>query len=154
MCRRSHALLPDLVLARRLDEVETIGQAVAVKAVAGRGLRPIAEHLGVPHTTARAWWRRFREHSSSMVANCTALAVSLDGTAVRLNTTDECAAVDALVVAWQRAQTRFGEITGEVWPFWSRISGGYALGTNTTAPWAGRLGVDWMTPSAFGGPGP
>ena len=46
--RRSHALLADLVLASRLDEVEVIGQAIALKAAGARGLRPIAEYLGVP----------------------------------------------------------------------------------------------------------
>jgi hypothetical protein len=153
-CRQSHALLPDLILARRLDEVGVIGEGLALKVVGGRGLRPIAEHLGVPHTTVRTWWRRFRVRSSMMGTSCTALAVLLDGTAVLLNTTDERAALDALVVAWQRAQVRFGERVGRVWAFWSRISSGHALGTNTTSPWAGGPGADWMAPSAFGGPGP
>lgn len=153
-CRRSHALLPDLVLARRLDEVEVIGLGLALKAAGGRGMRPITEHLGVPHTTVRTWWRRFRVRSSTMLTRCTALAVSLDGTAVLLSATGERAALDALVFAWQRAQFRFGDRVGRVWAFWSRISGGQALGTNTTSPWAGGSGADWMTPSAFGGPGP
>jgi hypothetical protein len=86
-CRRSHALLPDLVLARRLDGVEVIGQGLALKAAGGQGLRPIAEHLGVPHTTIRTGWRRFHVRSSMMVASCTALAVALEGTTVMLNTT-------------------------------------------------------------------
>jgi hypothetical protein len=154
LCRRSHALLPDLVLARRLDEVEVIGQGVALKAAGERGLRPIAEHLGVPHTTVRTWWSRFRRHLPLMTASCTALAVSIDGTVVRLQSTGERAALDALVVAWQRAQVRLGEQVGRVWPFWSRISGGYALGTNTTSPWARGSGVDWIEPSALEGPGP
>ena len=154
VCRCSHALLPDLVLARRLDETEVIGRGLALKLAGGRGLRPIAAHLGVPHTTARTWWRRFRVRSAMMVANCTALAVFLDGTAVMLSTTGDRAALEALGVAWQRAQVRFGERVGRVWAFWSRISGGQALGTNTTSPWAGGSGADWMAPSLFGGPGP
>ncbi len=154
VCRRSHALLPDLVLTRRLDDVETIGQAVMLKVVGDRGLRPIAEHLGVPHTTARTWWRRFRERSSGMLICCTALAVSLDGTAVMVNMTGERAAVDVLVTTWRRAHGRFGEQVGRVWAFWSRISGGYALGTNTTSPWLGGSSWDWLAPSALGGPGP
>ncbi len=153
-CRRSHALLPDLVLARRLDEVEVIGEGLALKVMGGRGLRPIAEHLGVPHTTARTWWRRFRVRSPTMVANCTAMAVSFDGTVVMVHSTGEAAALEALVAAWQRAQARFGERVGRVWAFWTRISSGQALGTNTTSPWAGGSGADWMAPSSFGGPGP
>jgi hypothetical protein len=154
VCGRSHALLPDLVLTRRLDEVEVIGEGLALKMLGGRGLRPIAEYLGVPHTTARTWWRRFCLRSPTMLTRSTALAVSIDGTAVMLSTTGERAALEALGAVWQRAHLRFGERVGQVWAFWSRITSGQALGTNTTSPWAGRSGVDWMTPSAVGGPGP
>jgi hypothetical protein len=89
-----------------------------------------------------------------MLIDCMALAVSLDGTAVIVKTTGARAAVDVLIVVWRRAHVRFGEQVGRVWAFWSRISGGHALGTNTTSPWAGRSGADWMAPSALGGPGP
>ena len=154
VCRRSHALLPDLVLARRLDQVAVIGEGLSLKVVSGRGLRPISEYLGVPHTTARTWWRCFRIRSSMMIAGCTALAVSLDGTVVMLNTTGERAALEALGIAWQRVQARFGDRVGQMWAFWTRISGGQALGTNTTSPCARRSEADWMTASAFGGPGP
>jgi hypothetical protein len=75
-CRRSHALLPDLVLARRLDVVDVIGEGLALKVVSGRGLRPIAEHLSVPHTTARTWWQRFRLRSWSGVLCVSARSVS------------------------------------------------------------------------------
>jgi hypothetical protein len=152
-CRRSHALLPDLVLARRLDEVVVIGRGLALKLASGLGLRPIADQLGVPHTTARAWWRRFRARSPTMLTHCTALAVSLDGTAVVLDAVGDRAALEALGVAWHRGQSRFGGRVGGLWAFWSRVSSGQALGTNTTSPWAGGRGADWMAPSPFGGPG-
>ena len=152
-CRRTHALLPDLVLARRLDDVRVIGRGLALKIVASVGLRTAAEQLDVPHTTVRTWWRRFQVRSPTLLAHCTALAVSLDGTAVLLSTTGERAALEALSVAWRRAQLRFGKAVGELWPFWSRISGGQALGTNTTSPWAGRSGRAWIAASALGGPG-
>jgi hypothetical protein len=48
-CRRSHALLSDLVLVQRLDAVEVIGRGLAL--LSGLGLRPLAEQLAVPHTT-------------------------------------------------------------------------------------------------------
>jgi hypothetical protein len=51
VCRRTHALLPDLVLARRLDEVAVIGRGIALRVIADVGLRPIATQLDVPHTT-------------------------------------------------------------------------------------------------------
>ena len=152
VCRRTHALLPDLVLVRRLDEVGVIGVAIASKVVADVGLRPIAQHLDVPHMTLRTWWRRFQARSPTLLAHCTALAVALDGTPVVLATSGERAALDALQMGWPRAQVRFEGAVGDVWRFWSRISSGQALGTNTTSPWAGGPGVDWMAASHFGGP--
>jgi hypothetical protein len=154
ICRRTHALLPDLVLARRLDEVAVIGRGIALKVASSVGLRPIAEHLDVPHPTIRTWWRRFLARSPTLLGRCIALAVSLDGTAVKLEAVGERAALEALGVAWHRAQVRFGQRISNVWRFWSRISGGQALGPNTTSLWAGGSGVDWMEPSAFGGPAP
>lgn len=40
-CRRSHALLPDLVLTRRLDEVAVIGRGMTLKVAVTVGLRPM-----------------------------------------------------------------------------------------------------------------
>ena len=97
------------LLARRLDEVAVIGEGLAHKAIAGRGLRPIVEHLGVPHTPVRTWWRRFRVRSSTSLIRCTVVVVvSIDGTAVMLSTAGERAAFEALGVAWRRAHRRFG----------------------------------------------
>jgi hypothetical protein len=81
-CRRSHALLPDLLLVRRLDVVAIIGHGLLLKVINGLGLRPIAEQLDVPHTTLRTWWQRFRARSPTLMARCTALAVALDGSPV------------------------------------------------------------------------
>jgi hypothetical protein len=154
-CRRSHALLPDLVLVRRLDAVAVIGASVARKLMSGGlGLRPIAEQLAVPHTTVRSWWQRFQTRSPLLLAQCTALAVALDGTPVKVHAVGEPAALASLGVAWQRAVVRFGVRIGDVWAFWSRMSGGQALGTHTTSPWARGAGADWMAPSPLGGPAP
>jgi hypothetical protein len=136
-CVRTHALLPDLVLVRRLDAVEVIGPGLALKVIQGLGLRPIAEQFGVPHTTVRSWWRRFRARSPTQLASCLALAVQLTGVSVQLAADGERGALAALGVAWDRARARFGEQVGGLWPFWSHISGGQALGTNTSPPWAG-----------------
>jgi hypothetical protein len=150
-CLRTQALLPDLVLARRLDDVAVIGRGIALRIIANVGLRSVATQVDVPHTTVRTWWHRFRARSPTMLTRCSVVAVALDGTAVRLTTSGEHAALDVLQVAWQRAHVRFGDAVGDVWRFWSRISGGHALGTNTTSPWAGGPRVDWMAASPFGG---
>jgi transposase-like protein len=138
--------VPDFLLARRLDGVEAIGRGLAL-AVGGVGLRTVARHLDVPHTTARAWWRRFRARAPTLAAALVALAVGLDGAAVALTADGAAAALEALAVAWGRARARWGERVAGVWRFFSRVSGGRALGTTTTAPLAGPGGAAWMAPS-------
>ena len=145
-CRRSHALVPDVLLARRLDGVETIGRGLALT-VGGLGLRTVAQLLNVPHTTARSWWRRFRARAPTLVAALVALAVGLDPAPVVFGADGDAAALGALAVAWQRARARWGERVGGVWRFWSRVTGGQALGTTTTAPLAGPGGAGWMAVS-------
>jgi hypothetical protein len=156
VCRRSHALLPDLALVRRLDVVTVIGTGIGLKVADGLGLRLIAEQLDVPHTTLRAWWQRFRATSPKLLNECLAMAVSLSGAAVDVRSVGERAALEVLGVAWQRAHMRFGvSIGSSVWGFWSWISGGLALGTHTTSPWAAMGGTDWMRASPSpGGPDP
>ena len=59
-CRAGFAVLPDFVLAQRLDSAEAIGAALAITAGApgaGRGRRLFA---GVPGRTVRSWRARFR----------------------------------------------------------------------------------------------
>src|SRR5438552_14725036 len=85
-CRRSHALLPDFLLERRLDEVEVIGQALALGIVGGLGMRTVADRLVVPMTTARDWRRRFQLRAPALVAALVAVAVHLDPAAVVLTT--------------------------------------------------------------------
>jgi hypothetical protein len=82
-CRRSHALLPDFLLERRLDEVEVIGRGLALH-VTGLSMRSVAEHLDVPMTTAREWQRRFQMRAPTLAATFVAIAVHLDPTAVPL----------------------------------------------------------------------
>ncbi len=144
-CRRSHALLPDFLLERRLDDVEVIGQALALSIVNGLGMRPVGERLGVPMTTARDWRRRFRVNALVLATAMVALAVHLDPAPVLLSGTDhERVALEALGATWQRASTRFRERVPELWRFWGLISGGKALGTNRSPPFAPRSGADWM----------
>ena len=86
-CLRSHALLPDFLLERRLDEVEVIGHALALGIVGGLGMRSVADRLGVPMTTARGWRRRFQLRAPALAAALVAVAVHLDPAAVLLAST-------------------------------------------------------------------
>ena len=156
-CRRSHALLPDLTLVRRLDVVKVIGTALVLKVIDGLRWRPIAERLDLPLTTLRSWWQRFRSRAPLLLTMCTRLAVTLDGTPVDVRRVGERAALEVLSLAWHRASARVGRRIngGTLWGFWSAISGGLGLGTHTTSPWAAIAGEDWMRASPSpGGPGP
>jgi hypothetical protein len=138
--------LPDFLLERRLDEVRVIGQVLALSIVGGLGMRPVAERLRVPMTTARDWRRRFRTNALLMVTALVALAVRLDSAAVLVSAaSNEITALEALGAGWRRARTRFGERVPELWRCWSLISGGRALGTNRSPPYAGWTAADWMT---------
>jgi hypothetical protein len=57
-CRRTHVVLPDRMLLRRLDRVEVIGSALTANAQ-GVGVRTISRRLELPPTTVRGWIRRF-----------------------------------------------------------------------------------------------
>lgn len=146
-CRRSHALLPDFLLERRLDDVEVIGRALVLAVVIGLGMRKVADQVNVPMTTARDWRRRFRVHAAGLTAALVAIAVHLDPAAVQLEGDGEAAAIQALGAVWQRARRRFGERIPRAWRFWSLISGGQALGTNRSPPATRRIGAGWMAPS-------
>ena len=57
-CLRTHVVLPEWLLVRRLDRVEVIGAALSASA-GGAGVRRISRRLGLPPTTVRGWIRRF-----------------------------------------------------------------------------------------------
>jgi len=97
-CRVSHALLPAFLLARRLDAVEAIGAGLAW-AVRRRGMRPIAARLGVPHSTARDWRRRFRARAPTLAAGLAALAVEVAGSVPALPADRDCECATALANA-------------------------------------------------------
>ena len=134
------------MLERRLDEIQVIGHALALSIGSGLGMRPVAERLGVPMTTARDWRRRFQAHALVLATALLALAVHLDPAPVLVGVdSNETTALEVLAATWQRARTRFGERVPELWRFWSLISGGKALGTNRSPPYSRRTGAAWMT---------
>lgn len=144
-CRVSHALLPSFALVRRLDEARVVGRALA-GVVSGRGMRPLARGLEVPHETLRGWRRRYRTRSPMLTAGFAALAVALGGAGPELSGEPERAGLEALGAAWWQARQRFGEEVPAVFEFASVASGGELLGTTTSPPWAGLGGTALMPP--------
>ena len=68
-------------------------------------------------------------------AQVSAVAIGLDAAPLDLRQTGAAVVFEALGQALHRARRRFGEQrVGDVWRFWSRISRGKVLATNTSAP--------------------
>lgn len=142
-CRRTHALVPSFLFARRLDLAAVIGSALTL-AAQGRGMRPIAQQLAVPHSTVRDWWRRVRIRAPTLLASLLTLATSLDPAPVSLAADGTAAVLEALECAWERARVRLGRRLPDRWAFWSLISGGRALAPHRSPPLSGGSGASWM----------
>jgi len=132
-CRRTQALLPSFLFARRLDANPVIGSALE-QAAAGSGIRPIAQRLALPHTTVRDWWRRVKPAAPTLLASLLTFATGIDPAPVPLDADGTAAVLEALACAWERARQRAGERVPDRWGFWSLISGGLALAPHTSPP--------------------
>ena len=135
-CAVTHALLPAFVLVKRLDAAEMIAEAIEAVIGGRSGVRPVALALGVPHTTARGWLRRFCERSGEVAMSFAALALDLGA----LGTGSPPAsgpqsAIGALRRAFGAASTYPGWAVLGAWRFASVVCGGRLLSTNTISPY-------------------
>lgn len=134
-CRVSHALIPSFLLRGRQDPVEAIGEAVAGIA-GGVSIGAMSRRIGVPFTTVRGWWRRFRVRASVWWSGFAALTVELGGQVpARWPAGPPAAAVAAIGWAHQAALDRHETLTPSLWAFVSVVCGGMLLGTTTNSPW-------------------
>jgi len=135
-CAVTHALLPAFVLSKRLDAAETVGETIEAVIEGRSGVRPVAWTLGVPHTTARGWLRRFVERSGEIAMSFTALAIDLGAAEPsRSPLSGPPGAVGALGRAFAAACTLPGWVLLGAWRFSSVVSGGRLLATNTISPY-------------------
>jgi hypothetical protein len=134
-CGASHAVLPAFVLVGRLDVVESVGEVISAVGGGVSGVRPPAARLGVPYTTARDWWRRFREGAGRVAVGFASLAVELGGAAVIPPAGLGVWALRAIGAAWQAAVGLPGWADLGRWRFVSVVSGGMLIGTNTDPLW-------------------
>jgi hypothetical protein len=133
-CSVTHALLPAFVVNNRLDVVESIGAVLDEVGESSEGVRPVAERLGIPHTTARGWVRRFAERSAGLAVAFAALAIDLGGEVVTLSTPlldAKCHALAAIRALWRAASGLPGWLGCGRWRFISSITGGSFVATNT-----------------------
>lgn len=110
-CRRSHVLSELVTYPRRLDTVETVGQALLL-AAGGLGYRRVAAAVDRPATTVRDWLRRARRNSEPVRADATVAYRCIDANSVGIVPTgsplgDALSAVGAATAAWIR---QFGPV--------------------------------------------
>ena len=126
-CACTHVLLPEQLLVRRADTAVVIGVALTAKAT-GAGHRSIAELLGRPVSTVRAWLRRFASRAESLRVLFTGLLFVLDREADGPRPAGSlfADAVEAVGLAAAAAVRMFGP--RPAWQFASSASGGLLLG--------------------------
>jgi transposase-like protein len=133
-CGVTHALLPAFVLARRLDAAESAGLVIGQVAAGACGVRRAAARVGVPHTTARGWVRRFAGRAGELAVSFSALAVELGGEAVRPLPGRCRFAVAAITAAFTAAAGLPGWAVLGRWRFACAVTGGSLLAANASSP--------------------
>ncbi len=136
-CAGTHVLLPEQLLSRRADTAVVIGAALTAKAT-GAGHRSIAQLLGRPPSTVRAWLRRFASRAESLRVLFTGLLFLLDPEADGPRPVGSlfADAVESVGLAAAAAVRLFGP--RPAWQFASAASGGLLLGPVTAAGLAGN----------------
>jgi hypothetical protein len=134
-CGVTHALLPAFVLVRRLDAAEPAGAVIGQVAAGGCGVRPAAAQIGVPHTTARGWVRRFAARAGELAVSFSALCAELGGEVGRPQPERRRHAVAAIRAAFTAAAGLPGWALLGPWRFASAVTGGSLLAANASSPW-------------------
>lgn len=132
-CQMSHALLPAFLFERRCDVVETIGEVIENVTDKAGGVRPIARRLGVPHTTARGWLRRFRAHTDELRVSFAAVSIELGARVALHGDHVPRDALEAIRAAFVTASDLIGWARLGCWRFVSVVCGGRLIATNTTS---------------------
>jgi hypothetical protein len=128
-------LLPSFVLAGRLDVVDSVGQVLEAVASGLVGVRPAAARVGVAHTTAREWLRRFTARASAIGVAFAALCAELGGPVLAPRADTAAGAVSAIGAAFRAACEFPGWVRLTRWRFASAVSGGRLLAANTVSPY-------------------
>jgi transposase-like protein len=134
-CRATHVLLPSFLLTGRLDVAETVGAVLAEVAGGAGGVRPAAERLDIPHTTARGWLRRFSARARRIAVSFAALSVELGGAVVTPLEDTSRFALAAIRAAFRAALALPGWLVVGWFGFVSAVSGGTLIATNTNSPY-------------------
>ena len=104
-CGRTHVLVPGVMLPRRADAVEIIGQALVASA-AGEGHRTIAARLARPAATVRGWLRRFAARAEQTRQHATRWLIRLDVGVVRVEPGNDATPLQAALGCSRRRPPR------------------------------------------------
>jgi hypothetical protein len=130
----THVLLPVIVLLRRADVVEVIGEALGALADERLTQAQAAVAAGVPADTVRGWWRRFRKRAEEIRQIFTEAAHRWDPElgAITARNTPAQDAMESIGLAASAASRAFGPQ-----PLWSVVAGvtGGLLLSNTSCPY-------------------
>lgn len=136
-CRRTHVLLPGVMLLRCADAVEVIGEAL-VAAADGQGQRAIAARLGRPHATVRGWLRRFSARAEATATHAVACVYRFDHRAFRVEPIDALprlrAVLELLAATAASAERYFKTAARSRWQVISALCAGRLL-ANTSCPY-------------------
>lgn len=137
-CRTRHAVLPEFVLARRLDSADTIGAALAAPAGA-LGAKSRAHLLDtVPGRTVRSWKARFADRAPLLAVGLASLVVHWGGPVFSPDSDPVVWAVTALGATWWTSVDRHPRRPVlPPWRFASWITGGELMSTRVDLPWLG-----------------
>lgn len=126
-CLVTHVLLPTVVLLRRRDLAEVIGEALAARFLEAKSRAKVAEGAGVSPVTARRWCARFAARAEEIRVAFTVLAYELDASLgpLEARASPEVDALEAIGVAAAAAARRFGP--APLWRFVAGASGGLLL---------------------------
>lgn len=134
ICRVSHGLLPSFLFAGRYDPAEVIGLVIETVASATSGVRPAAEQVLVPPTTARDWLRRFSARAGQLAVAFSAVAIELGGSIAKLTGEARADAVTAMTAAFAAASDLPGWLELGCFGFCSCVSGGRLIAPNSNPP--------------------
>lgn len=131
-CLATHVLLPDVCLARRLDAVEVIGEALLASR---EGYRRVAERLGVPAETVRDWRLRFRSRAEVIAVHFLRWARALDAALLTVMSQGSPVgdAIEAIGVCARVASLLLERRSP--WSWVSALTAGGLLAINTNPPW-------------------
>jgi hypothetical protein len=126
-CLVTHVLLPTVLLLRRRDLAEVIGEALHARFVEGRSRAKVASAAGVPVWAARRWCGRFEVRAEEIRVVFTGWAHRLDASlgAIEARGSPAVDALEAIGAAGAAAARRFGP--GPLWGFVAGASGGLLL---------------------------